>query len=645
MCFRASGLLIGKIEYDGLHIAAFSWNSREELVCVHEDGSVRVFGLSAPGSAFSLGNEAKEAGVGFVARTADGKLIYPKMLGKHTGEVSSWTIIPPHLSLSHHTILQIDAVGTQDQLLDSGPFSSISVSPNGRLVVLCSESGRVQVSFSDMEHGAAERPADIAWCGSDAVAVLLGPFGDSLVFPTDEPMCLVQELDGAHEFLFKVSDESKAVFQIGLQTPASMLYDSLENIKAHSSQAGSTIRDLGDDLPYAIDTCIAAASCEPIVEIQQALLRTASFGKAFLDVYNGDKLVDICKHLRIVNCLAQYENGIPVSTMQFLSQPFEDWIARLLNRNQHQLAILMCRYMEEPADQIRASTIDDDALYKIIMSKLQSVPGISYVDIAEKLAIRLLKHEPRAGNQESTAMDEAIRSGDADLVYFAMELVDFFKVISHSRKYCIDQKSPEDARRKSAQLILIDNLDKHDVGELVANLKKDKTSARQTKAMDAHIKLPEGPMQGEKFVGLTVNETVAKCMARGNYTRANKLKGDFKVPERRFYWIKVHALVQRRDWAELARLANARKPPIGYRAFVDECIGALQYQEAARYIAKCDQGERAELFLRIGYYHEAAQVAVAGKDVGLLRRIQAQTQDASLQHDIGVQIEQLGGGI
>ncbi|KAJ1935804.1 Vacuolar protein, partial [Linderina macrospora] len=462
-------------------------------------------------------------------------------------------------------------------------------------------------------------------------------------------MHLVQELDGVrlfnseiHEFLFKVSDESKAVFQIGLQTPASMLYDSLENIKAHSSQAGATIRDLGDDLPYAIDTCIAAASCEPIVELQQALLRTASFGKAFLDVYNGDKLVDMCKHLRIVNCLAQHENGIPVSTMQFLSQPFEDWVARLLNRNQHQLAILLCRYMEEPADQvyihwacakIRASTIDDDALYKIIMSKLQSVPGISYVNIAEvanttgyqKLAIRLLKHEPRAGNQvpllismgqESTAMDEAIRSGDADLVYFvifhlfkSMELVDFFKVISRSRvagqlfeKYCVEQESPvlrdyyyqEDARRKSAQLILIDNLGKRDVGELVANLKvaldilqKDKTSVRQTKALDSHIKLLkvqyqlEQEMQGESFVGLTVNETLAKCVVRGNYTRANKLKGDFKVPERRFYWIKVHALVQRRDWAELARLANARKPPIGYRAFVDECIGALQYQEAA----------------------------------------------------------------
>ncbi|KAJ2185167.1 Vacuolar protein, partial [Coemansia sp. RSA 530] len=40
--YSASGQTIGTIEYEGLHMAGFSWNAREELVCVQEDGNVRV---------------------------------------------------------------------------------------------------------------------------------------------------------------------------------------------------------------------------------------------------------------------------------------------------------------------------------------------------------------------------------------------------------------------------------------------------------------------------------------------------------------------------------------------------------------------------------------------------------------------------
>ncbi|KAI8320114.1 vacuolar protein sorting-associated protein [Martensiomyces pterosporus] len=749
--YSASGHSIGKIEHDGLHIAGFSWNNREELVCVQEDGNVRIFSLSGHGpTSFSLGPEAKEKGVvdcrfwdqGLVAMTAEFRFIYvndiyepkPKLLvDAHITEMPrSWTIVPPHLTLSHHvevllstgkTILSVDAVGVQDQLLEQGPYSRISVSPNGRLVALCTELGRIQVvstdfqrSFSEFDRCVDESPMDVAWCGSDAVvasfaseAVLVGPFGDTLAFPHDTPVHLVQELDGVrmlngsvHEFLFKVSEEAKSVFQIGSTSSSALLYDALDSMRAHSSRADEIVRSIKDELPLAVDTCIAAAGSEPIVEFQQALLRTASLGKSFLPIYNGDKLVDMCKHLRIVNCLASYSVGIPVSLLQFQSLPFEEWVARLLNRNMHQLATQLCKYMEEPADQvfihwacakIRSSTVDDDQLYRILMAKLEHLPGISYVDIAEvanksgyqRLAIRLLQHEPRAANQvpllismgqDEAAMDEAIRSGDADLVYFvifhlfkAMPLGDFFQVISRTRvagqlfeKYCKEQKSPvledyyfqDDAFAKSAQLILIENLGERDVGKLVANLKValkilqgDKNSTLEAKAMDTQVRLAqsqhqiEQEMAGEVFVGLTLNETLAKCIVKGNYTRANKLRNEYKIPERRFYWIKLHSLVQRRDWAELARLANAKKPPIGYRPFVDECIQALQYQEASKYIPRCDASERAALYLRIGFYHEAAQTASAAKDVAMLRQIHSMTQDPTLQHDISVQIEQI----
>ncbi|KAJ2486778.1 Vacuolar protein [Coemansia sp. RSA 2050] len=752
--FSASGQTIGKIEYDGVHhIAGFAWNNREQLVCVQEDGTVRVFSLSGQDpTSFSLGPDAHSGVVdcrfwdqGLVAMTGDYRFIYvndigepkPKLMADAhiTEHPHSWAIVPPHLTLSHHvevlasigaTLLSIDAVGVQDQLLDHGPYAHISVSPNGRLAALCSDGGRrIQVvsmdfqrSFSEYNSTSSDILCDMAWCGSDAAVasfasgetLLLGPFGDTLAFAHDAPMHLVQELDGvrmfnalSHEFLCKVSEDSKSVFQIGSTSPAALLYDAMDGIRAHSSRADDTVRSIQDDMPQAVDTCISAAGSEPIAELQQSLLRAASLGKSFLPVYSGDKLVDMCRSLRVVNCLASYSVGIPVSLLQFQSLPFEEWVARLLNRNQHKLAAALCHYMEQPADQvyvhwacakIRSSSTDDDALYRSLRERLDTLQGstiASFVDIAEvanhcgyqRLAIRLLEHEPRAANQvpllismgqDRTAMDAAIRSGDADLVYFvifhlfkAMPLGEFFQVVGRVpaagrlfERYCVEQSSPiledyyfqDDAFAKSAHLIVVDNLCEKDPAKLVANLKvahkillNDRTRALESAAMDAHIRLVQAQRQMEQelgvpLVGLPLNETLAQCLAKGNYARGSKLRTEFKIPERRYYWIKLHALVLRRDWAELARLANAKKSPIGYTPFVDECIAALQYQEAAKYIARCEASERPHHYLRIGFYREAAQAAA--KDIDMLRRVHAAASgDPTLQHGLAQQIEQL----
>ncbi|KAJ2747278.1 Vacuolar protein, partial [Coemansia sp. BCRC 34490] len=174
------------------------------------------------------------------------------------------------------------------------------------------------------------------------------------------------------------------------------------------------------------------------------------------------------------------------------------------------------------------------------------------------------------------------------------------------------------------------------------------------RALDSHIRLLhaqrqlEADMPGEAFAGLPLGATVARCLASGNYSRAARLRSDFRIPDARFYWLKLHALVQRRDWAELARLANAGrgKSPIGFRPFVDECVAALQFQEAARYIPRCAAESHAALYLRIGFFREAAQAAVAARDADALRLIHAQASDAALRADVARQLDQLqtGGG-
>ncbi|KAJ2762580.1 Vacuolar protein, partial [Coemansia nantahalensis] len=173
-------------------------------------------------------------------------------------------------------------------------------------------------------------------------------------------------------------------------------------------------------------------------------------------------------------------------------------------------------------------------------------------------------------------------------------------------------------------------------------LLRDTTRGAEARAAEQQIRLVQAQQQlGAGYIGYTLSETLAKCLADGNYSRAGKLRGEFGVPERRFAWLRLRALVGRRDWAELARMAAARKSPIGFRPFVDECIAALQYQEAAKYIARCDPRDHAPLFLRIGFYREAADAAAKAKDVDTLRQVHSAARDLSLQHHVAQLIEQL----
>ncbi|KAJ2160625.1 Vacuolar protein [Coemansia sp. RSA 552] len=756
-----SGQALRRIEAGdtGARLAGFSWNAREQLVAVQTDGTVRVHTLDSgvPAQVFSLGGDARDHGVadvrfwdqGLVALTNARTLVYvgdtlepkPRTLagGAALGaNVYGWAAVAPHVTLSRHvevvagvgtTIVAVDAAGAEDQLVDGGPFDVVSVSPNGRLVALCA-GARMQIVSADFQRSFSEAllgaPVDnVAWCGADAAvaaladgsAVVVGPFGSTLVISEggigagDPAVHLAQEPDGvriitgsSHAFVSRVTDDARSIFQAGSTAPAALLFDAAGGTS--SSPADSALRAIGDAMAGAVDSCISAAGSEPHVPTQQALLRAASLGKAFVAGYSGDRLVDACRDLRAVNALGAMDVGMPVTLLQFRSQPSELWVGRLLHRGRHQLALALSELLDQPPGavyvhwacaKIRASTLDDDALYRAIAARLHHARVASVVDIAEaaaargyrRLAVRLLlRHEPRAATQvplllamhhHDAAMRAALRSADADLVYFvifhllkAAPLGDFFRRIAREpaaarlfEKYCRQTSAPiledyyfqEDAHKESARLIIAANLPERerDPARRIANLKiaqktlaRDPSQALESRALDTEIRLAQAQqklaadLSDPEIIGLPLNATLARCLAAGNYSRASKLRTEFRVPEPRFYLIKIAALVGRRDWVELARLASARKSPVGYRPFADACINALQYQEAARYIARCDTRDQPRLFLRIGFFREAADAAASTKDIDSLRAVHAAcSSDANLQHDIAQQIERL----
>ncbi|KAJ1660490.1 Vacuolar protein sorting-associated protein 16 [Dispira simplex] len=746
--YSCAGRLLSQIDCEDLRVVAMHWNSQEQLVCVLEDGHVRTYGLDGGEyKQFSLGALARDEtvvdcrfwGQGLVALTGGYKLVAvnntleprPRQLADPGLDAlpCSWTVIPPNLTLSGHvevyvatasTIYIVDSKEAQDQLVHQGPVTMMSVSPNGKFLALYMADGRIWVVSSDFQRSLSEyrleptqtsAPQQLVWCGTDAVClcvdqtvILVGPFGDHLRFDYDGAVHLVQEVDGVRvlsnhycEFYYRIPTATEEVFKIGSTSPAAMLYDAYEYYEQRSPKADENVRTIRPQLHEAVDVLVEAAGEELNFEQQRLLLKAASFGKSFLELYSGNKLVDICRVLRVLNALREPEVGLPLTFQQFRALAVDEWIDRLIHRRLHLLALRMCQYLKLNPDRvyvhwactkIKTSTSDEDTLYRVILEKLGGKQGLSFAEIAhtashlgyEKLAAKLLEHEPRAADQvpllmsmgkDQLALRKAVDSGDTDLIYYVLlylykqyALGDFFRMagqlpqaaslvkvlfsqdpqpdqMDHHRQILRDFYYQEDCRVDAAQLDLQESWQTRDVATRLDHLhvaaklfREDKDYTFEAKACDEQIKLVKIQAEleqttGQMWQGQSLADTVYQCILQNvqRPTSAAQLRHDFKIPDKRFWWIKLRALVAKRDWSELEKLAKVKKSPIGYDPFVEACIQALNPREALKFIPRCDPAHRANWYLAVHDYGEAGRAAFAVKDYDTLVEARQRARD------------------
>ncbi|KAH7835433.1 hypothetical protein Vadar_026116 [Vaccinium darrowii] len=328
--------------------------------------------------------------------------------------------------------------------------------------------------------------------------------------------------------------------------------------------------------------------------------------------------------------------------------------------------------------------IPDASLLEILLDKLRICKGISYAAVAahadksgrRKLAAMLVEHEPRSSKQvplllsigeEDTALSKATESGDTDLVYLvlfhiwqkrpALELFGTIQArplardlfISYAR--CYKHEFLKDFFLSTGQLQDVSFLLWKESWELAKNPMASKGSPLhgprikliekaqslfaetkehtfESKAAEEHAKLLR--MQHELevttkqaiFVDSSISDTIRTCIVLGNHRAAMKVRTEFKVSEKRWYWLKVFALATIRDWDALEKFSREKRPPIGYRPFVEACVDADEKGEALKYIPKlADPRERAEAYARIGMAKEAADAASQAKDGELLGRL------------------------
>ncbi|KAG6170390.1 hypothetical protein E4U35_004459 [Claviceps purpurea] len=752
--YSLAGKKLRSIPWEKGPIKGLGWSEDESLLVVTADGNVRCYDMQGDFSNFTLGHGAEHYGVescrfydsGLVALLGNNTLVAvssyteprPRLLAPiPEGEVHSWAIISPENTLSRFvevllsigsTVYMVDTSECEDKYVDSGPFSHLSVSPDGRFINLYSKTGIAHIISSDFQEKIFEHNSDsqappryVEWCGSDALIAwedevhIIGSGGQSSSYIYDSTgVHVISEYDGARiitndfcEFLERIPPDTLEVFgHASESSPASVLLDAVRQLELESPKADDYIQLIRANLTEAVDTCVNAAGREFEVKWQKRLLKAASFGKSVLDIYNSDDFVDMCETLRVLNAVRDFNIGIPLSFEQFHRLTPERLIRRLLQRHEYLLALKIARYLKLPTDRIyvhwastkvRIGAEDDDTACKQVVDRLAGKPGISFEEIARaayhegrsRLATELLNHEPRGGRQvpllldmeeDELALDKAIESGDSDLILSVLiklkvklPLASFFRVINSrptatamiesaalaegdnallkdlyyqddrrvdgANVFIRESLQQPDARTSADKLALAAKLlsdSKEHTTELYA-LKETTTLLRMQEALDREL--------GDSFTGLSINETMFKLIRLGYHGRAKKMQSEFKVPEKVAWWIRLRALVAKRDWAEIEEIAKIKKSPIGWEPFFNLTLQAGSPRVAALFVPKCTglpPGETITMYEKCGLRLKAAEEAVRLKDAEAWEKLLVAAGRGSQE---GREIERLGSAV
>ncbi|XP_017296422.1 vacuolar protein sorting-associated protein 16 homolog [Kryptolebias marmoratus] len=426
---------------------------------------------------------------------------------------------------------------------------------------------------------------------------------------------------------------------------------------------------LGD----AVRQCVEAAGHEYDPDTQKALMRAASFGKCFLTDFSPSHFVMTCRELRVLNAVRDSSVGMPLTHTQFKQITLQVLIDRLVYRQFYPLAIEICRYLKIPDYQgvsrvlkhwasckVQQKDLSDEAIARVVCHKVGDSPGVSYSHIAAKayecgrteLAIKLLDFEARSGEQvplllkmkrSQLALSKAVESGDTDLVYTVVTYLknemnrgDFFMTLRNQpvalslyRQFCKLQEqdtlkdlyNQDDDHQELANFHIRSSYREQRLEGRLSRLQSavdEYNKAKNdfaAKATEEEMRLLrfQRKMDDEKgagLLGLSLQATMEALMSLGLHKQAEQLYKDFRVPDKRYWWLKLKSMAEKEEWEELEKFSKSKKSPIGYLAFVEVCMKNNNRYEAKKYVCKVTPEQKVKAHLAVGDLEGAADAAI-----------------------------------
>uniref|UniRef100_A0A7M5WWD2 Vacuolar protein sorting-associated protein 16 homolog n=1 Tax=Clytia hemisphaerica TaxID=252671 RepID=A0A7M5WWD2_9CNID len=481
-------------------------------------------------------------------------------------------------------------------------------------------------------------------------------------------------------------------------------------MQSYSPRVDDYLRAVKDHLHEAVTDCLRAAGHLFDEKEQRELMRAASFGKSFVQDMRPQAFVEMAHTIRILNNIRNFKIGIPITYDQLQRLTLPVLIDRLIARRFFFLAVKICNYMKIPKKEgvsrvlahwacykVQQDTVDENQLAREIHNKLRDTPGISFTEIATKaynrgksaLAIELLDYEPRSAEQvpllmkmgkTELALQKAIESGETELIYsvttymrdhlpsteFLMKIRLYPVAASLLMKICKTQDRSflinlcyqDDKYQNLGALYIQESFVEKNLDSRIKGL--DKARIEFGKAQDPfkaqvtedNIKLLEFQSRlqdqfGDQYLNKTIGDTLYQLIHKGYYKKADQLKKEFAIPDVRFWWTKIQALGASHAWKELEIFSKSKKSPIGYEPFVEAChkFGNNKV-EAEKYMSKVPLDKKVQLFLKIGYYDEAAEAAFQSRSHDDLNLVASKaSNNRSVQEKINIYRTQLSQGV
>lgn len=498
----------------------------------------------------------------------------------------------------------------------------------------------------------------------------------------------------SHEMIQKVPNVVQRIFRINSTDPASYLLEASKQFQKKSHKADSYIDLVKDKLDSAIKACIDGASHEFDFETQKILMRAAKFGKGFSKRMDSEYYVQMCRTLRVLNAVRHPAVGIPLTYTQFNVLTNQVLLDRLVVRRHYYLSIQIARHLQLPeidgesrilahwaCYKVKQTQLDKEQIAEEIADKLGYAPGVSYSEIAKRaadcgrkqLAIKLIDYEPRAHQQvpllltlgeERAALHKAVQSGNTDLVYTVilhlrenMTLGDFQMSImhcplamalyikycqSHNRETLRDIYNQYDDFHSQAVWFITESCQRKNTMSKDALLQSAQENFRLARN-DTNASLTEEQIKllkyqrsledtlHESIVGKPLHDTVKILLLRNELKLADKLRSEYKIPDRRYWWLKIQCLAEQGLWSDLEKFSKSKKSPIGYEPFVDECLKYNEKLEARKYLVKVKDDLKVKYLVKLNMLSEAAKTAFDQKDASALTFVLAQCRPTDRQ--------------
>lgn len=720
--YSGSGRLLATLPWDLGQIAGASWTETDELMVLAKTGVARKY-TDFAGNFVQMRLPEPVTYVqwlpdGFVAQSEEKWTLATDFSSASFRQIDlpsqllDWVAVPadPSSGRDHAVVATAESAvlytfDKRHHPLSIEPLLSLRLSPDN-MWLMGQKDGEIYIYGTDTfneEYRFESFHNTASWVGVAAVAALEEEDSlsvldlnsqERLTLEFDSGVSIHAEIDGLrifsdhnHEFFAPVPDVVTETFRLGSRAPSAILLNCIDFLDKKSPQANENLSVIGmDALPSAVDACCIAAAAELDPRWQKRLLRAASFGKSALDLYDSTLYLDVMEKLRIANTLRSDKIGMLVTVNQMDILGPEKVLRRLLALQCYGEAIAVAQVLKYPVEtvyiawachQIQSNVdLEDSELEQLLAATLDSILGISYVEIAQsafdegrpKLARILIDREPQARrrvkillrlHEHERALQVSVDSGNVDLLFYTVlslasnaevSLPQFYRLLGEKRTAVEAYKRLCTLRPNAKQTVhkflyqmdlVVDDINlsfteaceepeiepKHmqlvTVQKRFAELKQTQFESQATAEFVALLALQK-QLESEfemPFANLSASDTVVALLNISQTNRAQKVANKFHITDKQFWWLRLRSLVSRREWSDLLEFAKSRKSPIGYLPFYEQALQAGNTEAAGVYVDMCtnlDYKERVQMYLKTNQRDKAIELARKLKDESLV---------------------------